>query len=278
LYAEVKAVNRLKVEKQETAIRALAEGASIRSVERMTGIHRDTIMRLGLRVGATCEQIMDETMHDLTCERIEVDEVWSFIGKKQRHVRYWEDHSQVGDSWVWVALDPDSKVIPAYAVGKRDVPTARAFVADLASRLQNRVQISSDGLWAYVDAIEQAWGADVDYAQIVKTYEADPIGPGRYSPPKVSSVEKTIIQGDPDMRKASTSLVERSNLTLRTFNRRFTRLTCAFSKRPENHRKSVALSLCVYNFVRRHGTLKTTPAVAAGVTYREWTIRDLLEW
>jgi hypothetical protein len=129
-----------------------------------------------------------------------------------------------------------------------------------------------------VDAIEQAWGSDVDYATIVKSYEAEPIGPGRYSPPKVSAVEKTIIIGDPDMRKASTSLVERSNLTLRTFNRRFTRLTCAFSKRPENHRKSIALSLAVYNFVRRHNTLKTTPAVAAGVTYREWTIRDLLEW
>jgi len=271
-------MNRLKAEKQETVIRALAEGASIRSVERMTGVHRDTIMRLGLRVGATCEQVMDETMRNLDCEQLEVDEVWSFIGKKQRHVMPTDDPGDVGDSWVWVALDPDSKVIPAYVVGKRDLPTAVAFISDLASRMANRVQISSDGLRAYVDAIEQAWGSDVDYAQIVKTYETDPIGPGRYSPPRVASVARFPIIGDPDMEKVSTSLVERSNLTLRTFNRRFTRLTCAFSKKPEHHRKSVALSLCIYNFVRRHNTLKTTPAVAAGVTYREWSIKDLLAW
>ncbi len=271
-------MNRLRAEKQETVIRALAEGASIRSVERMTGVHRDTVMRLGLRVGATCEQIMDETMRNLGCERIEVDEVWSFVGKKQGHVTSADDPSQVGDLWAWIALDPDSKVIPAYAIGNRDVPTAVAFISDLASRLTNRVQISSDGLGSYVTAIERVWGSDVDYAQIVKTYEAEPLSPGRYSPPKVKSVERTPIVGNPDIRKVSTSLVERSNLTLRTFNRRFTRLTCAFSKKPENHRKSVALSLAVYNFVRRHNTLKTTPAVAAGVTYRPWTIRDLLGW
>lgn len=271
-------MNRLKAEKQEAVIRGLVEGASLRSVERMTGVHRDTAMRLMLRVGTVCEQIMDETMHGLGCERIEVDEVWSFIGKKQHHVRPEDDPAGVGDSWVWVALDPDSKVIPAYAVGKRDLPTARTFISDLASRMANRVQISSDGLQLYVDAIERAWGSDVDYAQIVKTYETEHIGPGRYSPPRVASTERFPIYGNPDMGKVSTSLVERSNLTLRTFNRRFTRLTCAFSKKPENHRKSVALYLVAYNFVRRHSTLKTTPAVAAGVTYRPWSIRDLLEW
>lgn len=244
----------------------------------MTGVHRDTIMRLMVGVGTTCEQIMDETMHNLGCERIELDEVWSFVAKKQRHVGPQDDPSQVGDFWAWIALDPDSKLIPTYTVGKRDLPTALSFVSDLSSRLANRVQISSDGLRAYVDAIEASFGADVDYAQIVKSYEAEPIGPGRYSPPRVSAVEKFAIKGNPDMRKVSTSLVERQNLTLRTFNRRFTRLTCAFSKKPENHRKSVALSLAIYNFVRRHSTLRTTPAVAAGVTYRPWTIRDLLDW
>jgi IS1 family transposase len=271
-------VNRLRPEKQEAVIRGLAEGASIRSVERLTGVHRDTIMRLLLSVGATCEQVMDETMRGLGCDLIEVDEVWSFIGKKQHHVGPNDDPTQVGDSWVWVGLDPESKVIPAYAVGKRDLPTATAFISDLASRMANRVQISSDGLRFYVEAVEAAWGSDVDYGQIVKTYETEHIGPGRYSPPRVASVERFRIIGSPDMDRVSTSLVERSNLTLRTFNRRFTRLTCAFSKKPDNHRKSVALSLCVYNFVRRHTTLKTTPAVAAGVTYREWTIGDLLGW
>lgn len=271
-------MNRLSTEKQETVIRALAEGSSIRSVERMTGVHRDTIMRLGLRVGATCEQIMDETMRDLGCELLEVDEVWSFVGKKQSHLTPLDDPRLLGDKWVWTALDPNSKIIPTYAVGPRDRTTAHAFIADLASRMSNRVQISSDGLTAYIDAIENAWGTEVDYAQIVKSYEVEPIGPGRYSPPRVASVERFPIFGNPDMRKVSTSLVERSNLTLRTFNRRFTRLTCAFSKKPENHRKSVALSLCVYNFVRKHGTIKTTPAHAAGVTFRPWTVRDLLDW
>ncbi len=176
-------MNRLKPEKQEAIVSALVEGNSVRSVERMTGVHRDTITRLVLRVGSTCEQIMDETMHDLGCERIEVDEVWSYVGKKQRHVRPDEDPNQVGDCWTWVALDADSKLVPAYAVGKRDFPTGVAFIRDLASRLSGRPQISSDGLRIYVEAIEAAFGSDVDYAQIVKTYEAEAISPGRYSLP-----------------------------------------------------------------------------------------------
>jgi IS1 family transposase/lambda repressor-like predicted transcriptional regulator len=271
-------MNVLKKEKQEAIVSALVEGASIRSVERMTGVHRDTIDRLLLRVGAKCEEIMDETMHDLPCERIELDECWSYVGKKQRHVRLDDDPNEVGDFWVWIALDSDSKLIPTYAVGKRDLPTAVSFVSDLASRLANRVQISTDGLRAYVEAIEVAFGADVDYAQIVKTYEAEPIGPGRYSPPKVKSVERTPIVGDPDPRLISTAFVERENLNLRMSNRRFTRLTNSFSKSAEHHRAAVALYATHHNFIRRHGTVKTTPAVASGVTYRPWTVRDLLEW
>jgi IS1 family transposase len=271
-------MNRLKPEKQEAILSALVEGASIRSVERMTHTHRDTIGRLLLRVGETCEQIMDETMRDLPCKRVELDECWSFVGKKQRHVQVDDDPSEVGDFWVWVALDSDSKLIPTYSVGKRDLPTAIAFVSDLAGRLSNRVQISSDGLRAYVWAIEQAFGSQVDYAQIVKSYEAEPIGPGRYSPPKVRSTEKTVVMGDPEPGLISTSYVERQNLGLRTNVRRFTRLTNGFSKRVESHRAAVALYATHHNFIRRHGTIKTTPAVAAGVTYRPWTIQDLLEW
>jgi IS1 family transposase len=271
-------VNRLKPEKQAAILSALAEGASVRSTERMTGVHRDTIGRLLLRVGQTCEQIMNETMRDLPCRRIELDECWSFVSKKQRHVRVGDDPSQVGDFWVWIALDSDTKLIPTYAVGKRDLPTAMEFVSDLAGRLTNRVQISSDGLNAYVWAIEQAFGANVDYAQIVKSYEVEPVGPGRYSPPKVSSVERTVIMGDPDPSRISTSFVERQNLGLRTSVRRFTRLTNGFSKSVERHRAAVALYAVHHNFVRRHGTIKTTPAVASGVTYRPWTVTDLLAW
>ena len=271
-------MNTLKSHRQEAIISALVEGSSIRSVERMTGVHRDTITRLLLRVGETCEEIMDETMQGLDCRRVELDEVWSYVGKKQRHVRAGEDPAEVGDVWTWVALDADTKLVPAYAVGKRDLGMAISFVSDLASRLTNRVQISSDALRAYVEAIEIAFGADVDYAQVVKTYEAEQIGPGRYSPPKVASVDKFPVVGRPDMRKASTSFVERQNLTMRMSLRRFTRLTNAFSKKMENHRKAIALHFAWYNFCRRHRTLRTTPGVAAGVTYREWTIRDLLEW
>jgi IS1 family transposase len=271
-------MNRLKAEKQQAVLSALVEGSSIRSVERMTGIHRDTIDRLLLRVGGTCEQIMDETMRNLPCRRIELDECWSFVGKKQRHVRLGEDTSQVGNCWVWIALDSDSKLIPTYTVGPRDRATAWAFVSDLADRLANRVQISSDGLSLYVDAIEAAFGGNVDYAQIVKTYETEPAGPGRYSPPKVRAVEVTRINGNPDPALVSTSFVERQNLGLRMGCRRFTRLTNGFSKSARHHRAAIALYAVHHNFIRRHGTIKTAPAVAAGVTYRPWTIRDLLEW
>ena len=173
-------MNILRSEKQEMVIKRLVEGSSIRSIERMTGVHRDTIMRLMVSVGNTCEKLMDTTMRNLTCKDIEVDEVWSFVGKKQRHVGINDDPNKVGDFYTFIALDADTKLIPVYRVGKRDLPTAQAFISDLSSRLSNRIQISSDKLKAYVDAIEVAFGANVDYAQIVKSYEAEPIGPGRY--------------------------------------------------------------------------------------------------
>ena len=269
-------VNKLKPELQVTVLSALVEGASIRSVERMTGVHRDTITRLLLRVGERCETILDETMRDLSCRRIELDEIWAYVGKKQRHVLRTDDPNTVGDFWVWVALDSDTKLVPTYAVGKRDSATAKAFVGDLASRLKNRVQLSSDGLRLYADAIEASFGADVDYAQIVKSYEAEPIGPGRYSPPKVVDLSKSAWVGTPNLDTASTAFVERNNLTLRMHMRRFTRLTNAFSKKAENLAAAVALHFAWYNPMRRHSTLKTTPAVAAGVTDRPWSMYDLV--
>lgn len=269
-------MNKLKAEKQETVIRALVEGASIRSVERMTGVHRDTIMRLGVRVGTTCASILDELMRDLNCQRIELDEVWCYVGKKQRQVRDDDDGSEIGDFWTWVSMDSDSKLVPSFMVGKRDAATAHAFIADLASRLANRVQLSSDGLKTYIEAIEASFGRNVDYAQIVKSYEAEPLGPGRYSPPKVTSLNKTPVAGRPDLGMASTAFVERQNLTMRMCMRRLTRLTNGFSKKTENLKAAVALHFAYYNLVRKHRTLHTTPAVATGVVNREWSLSELV--
>ena len=174
-------MNKLNAEKQQAIVTALIEGASIRSVERMTGIHRDTIMRLGVRAGETAAMVLDEMMRGLYLGRIEVDEIWCYVGKKQRHVSETDDLSGVGDFWTYVSMDAETRLVPAFKVGKRDAATTQAFIDDLASRLENRVQINSDGLRLYVEAIENRFGADVDYAQIVKSYKAEPVGPGRYS-------------------------------------------------------------------------------------------------
>lgn len=270
-------MNKLSLDKQTAVVSALVEGTSIRSVERMTGVHRDTIMRLLVRVGQTCERIMDEKMQNLSCRHLQLDEIWCYVAKKQRHVKDSDDQKAVGDFYTWVAIDSDTKLIPSYRVGKRDNETGKAFVDDLAGRLSNRVQISSDGLRIYVDAIEESFGADVDYAQIVKFYEAEPIGPGRYSPPKVVAVEKSYVTGNPDLGITSTSYVERQNLTMRMNMRRFTRLTNAFSKKAENLKAAVALHFAHYNFVRIHKTLKCTPAMEARITESMWSVRELVE-
>jgi len=216
-------------------------------------------------------------MRDLPCQRIQVDEIWSYVHKKQRWVTLEDDRNRVGDMWTFVALDPDTKLVPTYHVGKRTRTHAVAFMADLSERLANRVQLSSDALNTYVDAVERAFGADVDYGQAVKFYEAEPIGPGRYSPPRVVSQERAVIAGRPDQEHISTSLVERQNLTMRMSMRRFTRLTNAFSKKVENLRAAVALHFAHYNFVRLHKTLRVTPAMAAGVSREVMSLEELVE-
>ena len=270
-------VNVLPREKQVAIVSALVEGNSIRSTERMVGVHRDTICKLLRRVGDGCATLMNQRMWNLGCARLEMDEIWSYVGKKQKQVRKDDDSSRVGDQWVWVAIDADTKLIPSYLVGKRDEQTCDVFVADVAARMRNRVQISTDGLRVYIQAIAQSFGDGVDYAQIVKSYEAEPIGAGRYSPPRVSTVEKTPIIGAPQAELVSTSYVERQNLTMRMGRRRFTRLTNAFSKKLENHCAAIALHVAHYNFVRQHRTLRTTPAMAAGVEDRMWSVGDLLD-
>ncbi len=268
--------NVLPRSQQVAVVNALVEGCSIRSTERMTGVNRETVGKLLVRIGDGCASLLDGMMRDLPCTRLELDELWAFVGKKQRHVKATDDASRVGDAWTFVAVDADTKLVPSFLVGKRDAETTRVFVADVASRLRSRVQISTDGLRTYVQAIDDSFGGAVDYAQVVKSYEGEPIGPGRYSPPKVTGVEKTPIFGAPVEELVSTSYVERQNLTVRMGVRRYTRLTNAFSKKLENHIAATALHFAHYNLVRRHQTLRCTPAMAAGVTTSLWSTDDLV--
>ncbi len=270
--------NILSTDKQVAVISALAEGSGIRQIERITGVHRDTIMRLGVRVGQGCAALLDSKMRNLSCKQLQFDELWGFIGKKERHCRP-DDSLELGDVWTFCAIDSDTKLVPAFKVGKRDAATANAFVSDVASRMRNRVQISSDALRAYVDAVEMAFGANVDFAQIIKTYVTDDshIPERRFSAPEIVITEKKSVTGFPDMRLASTSHVERLNGTTRLHMRRLTRLTYAFSKKLENFEAAVALYFAYYNFVKRHNTLRATPAMAAGIERDFWTVGNLVE-
>ena len=269
--------NVLSTDKQVAVISALAEGSGIRQIERITGVHRDTIMRLGVRVGRGCANLLDAKMRDLSCNHLQFDEIWGFIGKKERHCTL-EDSPEVGDVWTFCAIDEDTKTVPSFKVGKRDTATANAFVADVASRMRNRVQISADALRAYVDAVELAFGANVDFAQIVKSYVHDDPNNAerRYSAPEFVIEEKKRIAGMPDMSMASTSHIERLNGTTRLHMRRLTRLTYAFSKKRENFEAAVALHFAYYNFVKRHNTIRCTPAMAAGIERDFWTVKDLV--
>lgn len=271
--------NVLPIDKQIQIISALAEGSSMHAISRMTGIHRDTINRLGVRIGQGCAKVLDRKMRGLSCQVLQLDEIWGFIGKKQKHLSESDDPTK-GDVWTFCAIDAETKLVPAFAVGKRTAETANAFVGDLAQRLNNRVQISTDGLKAYVEAIENGFGMDVDYAMIIKSYGADTgehHQERRYSAPGIVSTEKVYISGRPNMELVSTSYVERLNATTRQHMRRLTRLTHAFSKKLENFEAAVALHFAYYNFVRRHATLRCTPAMAAGVEKSFWSVGDLVE-
>jgi len=269
--------NILNTDKQISIIAALAEGSSIRSIERITGVHRDTIMRLGVKVGQGCAALMDEKMRDLPCERLEMDEIWGFVGKKEKRVKP-EDGNAVGSVWTFCAIDAETKLVPAFRVGDRDAATANAFLADVAGRMANRVQISTDGLAAYKEAIERSFGGDADYGQIIKTYGHTELEHNRrYSQPEFVSAEKKVVCGRPDVDLISTSYIERLNATTRLHMRRLTRLTLAFSKKRENFEAAVGLHFAYYNFVKRHNTLRCTPCMAAGVTSEFWTVGDLVE-
>ena len=269
--------NILKTEKKVAVISMLCEGASIRAVERITGVQKKTIGRLALRVGQACKRIMDEKMRGLTCKQVEVDEIWGFIGAKRNNAKR---VGAYGDVWTFIALDADTKLIPSFIVGKRDMYHARAFMEDLAGRLSRRVQLSSDALLQYPEAVESGFGGEVDYGQLVKTYgvvNLNKDAASRYSPAEVVKTERTIISGMPDVRRITTSHVEKQNHTLRMHCRRLTRLTNAFSKKFENFEAAVALNFAYYNFVKTHGAIRMTPAMAAGIEKSHWTVEDLLK-
>jgi IS1 family transposase len=269
--------NNLKTEKKVDVISMLCEGSSIRAIERITGVNQNTIMSLARRVGDACAKIMDEKMRGLNCKQIQVDEIWGFIGAKQKNAR---KTGAYGDVWTFIGLDPKSKIIPSFVVGKRDLYHARAFMEDLAGRLSRRVQLSTDALATYPEAVERGFGAEVDYGQLVKTYSVTNLNKdaaSRYSPAEVVSTEKTIVQGMPDVSRICTSHVERQNLTLRMHCRRLTRLTNAFSKKFENFQAAVALNFAYYNFCKTHKTLRMTPAMAAGIESSHWTVEELVK-
>ena len=271
--------NVLKVAKRVAVVSALVEGNSISSTVRMTGVAKTTILRLLADLGAACAAYQDGAFQNLPCRRLQIDEIWSFVYSKVKNVPAERaGEFGVGDVWTFVAIDAETKLVPSWLVGSRDAGTATELLQDLAPRLANRVQLTTDGLKAYIGAVEDAFGGDVDFAQLVKLYGAAPEGPEvRYSPAECTGTRKHAITGCPDEKHVSTSFVERQNLTMRMGMRRFTRLTNAFSKKVENLTAAVAVHYMFYNFCRPHMSLKgRTPAQAAGVDSRRWTVEDMV--
>lgn len=269
-------MNRLSTEDRARMLHLLCEGMSIRAVTRLTGASKNTVAKLLIDAGKACAAYHDANVRGVAAKRVQVDEIWSFTYAKQKNVATAKAAPEAaGDTWTWTALDADSKLIVSYLVGGRDAEYAMWFMDDLRGRLANRVQLNSDGHKAYLQAVEEAFGADVDYAQLVKMYGPTITAPGRYSPAECTGAKKIAIEGRPNIDHVSTSYVERQILTMRMHMRRFTRLTNAFSKKVENHAHAVALHMMYYNFVRIHKTLRVTPAMAAGVADRLWEIADI---
>lgn len=270
-------MNELTTAERVQVVAALCEGNSMRSVARMTGIARNTIAKLLVDLGDACAKYQTEHLRNLSCKRIQADEIWTFVYAKQKYVPF--DHEVefgVGDVWTFSAIDVDTRLVPSWLIGLRDVETATEFMRDLAGRLASRVQLTTDGLKAYLYAVEDAFGSDIDFAQLNKIYPAQHIGAGRYSPPICTGAKKTPINGNPDRADVWTSHVERQNLTMRMSMRRFARPTNTFSKKVENHCAAIALYFMHYNFARVHQMLRVTPAMAAGVSDYVWEIEEIV--
>ncbi len=270
-------MKRLTREKQAQIITALIEGNSIRATARMMNVSKDTVLKLQVEAGYASADYQDKTFRGLTCKRVQCDEVWAFCYAKEKNVpQEKKGHFGFGDVWTWTAIDAQTKLIPSFTVGNRDAASARILIEDLAGRLRNRIQLTTDGHRAYLEAVEGAFGCDIDYAMLVKTYESSQ-EETRYSPAVCTSCEPKPIMGHPDPEHISTSYVERSNLSIRMGTRRFTRLTNAFSKKIENHAAAVALYFMHYNFCRVHQSLRVTPAMEAGLADHIWTVKEMLQ-
>ncbi len=270
-------MNKLNMAKKVQVISALVEGCSVRSTSRMTGVAKGTILRLLAEVGTACAEYQNATLRNIPAKCVQVDEIWSFVGCKQKNVTAERAEREiVGDAWTFVAIDAQSKLAISWLVGRRDAGCATEFLQDVSKRLANRVQLTTDGHKMYLTAVLDSFGEGVDYAQLVKIYGNDPEGQKRYSPAQCLGADKIEIIGSPDPVHISTSFVERQNLTMRMQMRRFTRLTNAFSKKIENHMHAVALFYMWYNFGRIHQTLRVTPAMEAGISQHVWSIQEIV--
>lgn len=271
-------MRKLPSDERARILHLLCEGSSIRAITRLTGASKNTVVKLLVAAGKACAAYHDEHVRNLPTKRCQVDEIWTLTAAKQRNVPAMKKPvAGARDTWTWTAIDADNKLVISWLVGGRDGEYAMAFMDDVAKRLANRVQLTSDGHTAYLEAVEGAFGADIDYAQLIKIYGAVPeSAKGRYSPAECTGAEKRRVEGNPDMRHVSTSYAERQNLTMRMHMRRFTRLTNAFSKKVENHAHAVALHFMYYNFVRIHSSLRVSPAMAAGVTDKLWEVSDIV--
>ena len=269
-------MNKLDSTKRAQVIGCLIEGNSMRATSRLTGVAINTVVKLLADVGRACSIYQDRVFRNLTCKRVQCDEVWSFVGAKEKNTTDETKAKGWGDCWTWTALDADTKLIPCWYVGTRDAAAASHFMHDLADRLAHRVQLTTDGHKPYLTAVEDAFGHEIDYATLTKIYGEGPKTEARYSPAQCMGTRKAKVTGSPDYAHVSTSFVERHNLTIRMGNRRFTRLTNAFSKKVENHEHMLALFFCYYNFCRIHQTLRVTPAMEAGISNHIWSLEEIV--
>jgi len=275
--AEYSRMNRLDSAKRAQVVSCLVEGNSIRATVRMTGVAKNTVVKLLCDLGRACSEYQDKAFVNLKCKRLQCDEIWSFVGAKEKNCTAEMKAKGAGDAWTWTAICADTKLIPCWFVGARDAGCAYHFMHDLAGRLASRVQLTTDGHKPYLSAVEDAFGAEIDYAMLQKIYGATPEGPQtRYSPAICMGARKAVISGNPDYRHVSTSFAERQNLTMRMSMRRFTRLTNGFSKKVENHEHALALYFMYYNFCRIHQTLRVTPAMEAGVSDHVWDLSEII--
>jgi IS1 family transposase len=272
-------MNKLSNEKRTQIVHCLIEGSSLRATARMTGVAFNTVLKLLPEIGRACAEYQDRSLKNLTCKRVQCDEIWSFCYSKEKNVpEEFKGQFGFGDVWTWVALDADTKLVLSWKVGSRDALTAEKFMWDIAGRLAHRVQLTTDGYKTYLGAVERVFGCEIDYAMLVKLYSNPPAdGQTRYSPGECCGARKETIQGTPERKHVSTSYVERQNLTMRMNNRRFTRLTNAFSKKLANHEAAIALHYMAYNFHKVHKTLRVTPAMEAGVTDHVWSVEEIVQ-